>query len=144
MSADAPMQDRRDRPEPEPFRARRLEVSLTVQDLARSVAWYRDVIGFTVDRQHEREGTLIAVSLAAGDVRILLNRDNGARGSDRVKGEGFSFHLTTAQNIDAIAARITAAGQTLDTPPTDMPGGSRGFRVRDPDGFRFAVSSERT
>jgi uncharacterized glyoxalase superfamily protein PhnB len=129
------------RAEPQSFRARDLQASLTVKDLPKSLAWYRDVLGFTVDRKHEREGKLIAVSLKAGDVRILINQDDGAKGFDRVKGEGFSLQITTAQSIDAIAKRIKAAGGSLDTEPADMPWGARVFRVRDPDGFRFAISS---
>ncbi|MHB2033650.1 MAG: VOC family protein, partial [Gemmatimonadaceae bacterium] len=70
--------------EPETFRARALTASLTVKDLEKSLVWYRDVVGFTVDRTHEREGKLASVSLQAGDVRILLNQDNGAKGWDRV------------------------------------------------------------
>jgi len=31
-----------------------VEASLTVKDLDTSVAWYRDVLGFAVDRRHER------------------------------------------------------------------------------------------
>jgi uncharacterized glyoxalase superfamily protein PhnB len=131
------------RSKPESFRARSIDVSLTVRDLRASVAWYCDTLGFTVDREHERNGTLIAVSIKAGAVRILLGQDDGSKGADRVKGEGFSFQLTTAQNIDDIAARIKASGTTLDTEPTDTPWGARVFRVRDPDGFRFAVSSAR-
>jgi uncharacterized glyoxalase superfamily protein PhnB len=84
------------------------------------------------------------VSLKAGLVRILLNQDDGARGSDRVKGEGFSLQITTGQSVDAIANRIKGAGGTLATEPADMPWGVRAFRVMDPDGFRLAFSSERT
>src|SRR5713101_6290626 len=71
----------------ETLRGRRLDAALTVKDLQKSLAWYCDVVGFTVDRKHEREGKLIAVSLQAGDVRILINQDDGAKGLDRVKGE---------------------------------------------------------
>jgi uncharacterized glyoxalase superfamily protein PhnB len=124
-----------------PFTARTLEASLTVKDLERSLTWYRDVMGFAVDRRHEREGVLRAVSLRAGDVRILIGRDDGKKGWDRVKGEGFSLQLTTDQSIDAIASRIKSHGGTLDTEPTDTPFGSRICRVRDPDGFRFTISS---
>src|SRR5690242_21513409 len=46
------------RAQPESFRARTLNASLTVNDLAKSIAWYRDVVGFTVDREHERNGKL--------------------------------------------------------------------------------------
>jgi lactoylglutathione lyase len=131
------------RAQPETFRARSLSASLTVNDLRRSVAWYRDVVGFLVDQEHERGGTLQAVSLKAGDVRILITQDDGAKGFDRVKGEGFSLMLTTAQSVDDIARRITERGGILDSQPTDTPWGARVFRMRDPDGFRLVISSER-
>jgi uncharacterized glyoxalase superfamily protein PhnB len=118
-----------------------LAASLTVGDLERSMAWYRDVLGFAVDRKHEREGRLMAVSLAAGAVRVLMTQDDGAKGSDRTKGAGFSLQITTDQNIDELAAHIADAGTVLDTPPTDTPWGPRMFRVRDPDGFRWTISS---
>lgn len=123
------------------FQASELSASLTVADLEKSLAFYQDVVGFDVTQRHEREGKLVAISLRAGDVRLLINQDNGAKGFDRVKGEGFSLQLTTNESIDEIAARIKAAGVTLDTEPMDMPWGVRAFRFRDPDGFRFTVSS---
>ena len=119
-----------------------LGASLTVTDLQRSVAWYRDVVGFAVDREHEREGTLMAVSLRAGDVRVLLTQDDGARGADRQKGEGISLQFTTDRDaIDEVAARIEDAGGTLETKPTDTPWGVRVARFRDPDGFKLVLSS---
>src|SRR4051812_36502261 len=90
-----------------------LSVSLTVKDLSTSLAWYHEVLGFAIDRKHEREGRLVAVSLRSGSVRILLGQDDGARGWDRVKGEGFSMQITTTQSIDAIAAGIRARGGVL-------------------------------
>jgi uncharacterized glyoxalase superfamily protein PhnB len=124
----------------QPLQAESLDASLTVSDLSKSVAWYRDVLGFTVDREHRREEKLIAVSLRAGAIRILLGQDNGARGSDRAKGEGFSLRLTTTQDVDAIASRVKSHGGTLESEPADMLG-VRAFRLRDPDGFRFTISS---
>ena len=129
--------------ETQSFRGRKLEASLTVKDLQKSLAWYRDAVGFAVDQKHEREGKLIAVSLKAGDVRILINQDDGARGWDRVKGEGFSLQITTDQNVDDIAKRIRALVVTLESEPADMPWGERAFLFRDPDGFKLVISSER-
>jgi uncharacterized glyoxalase superfamily protein PhnB len=120
--------------------AQSLNVSLTVAKLRDSLAWYRDVLGFAVDREHERDGQLFAVSLRAGVVRILLTQDNGAKGADRVKGEGFSLQFTTVQDVDAVAARAKSAGATLDTEPSDFRG-MRAFRLRDPDGFRLVIST---
>ena len=99
-------------------------------------------MGFTVDREIEREGKLIAVALKTGVVRILIGQDNGAKGMDRVKGTGFSLMLTTAYSIDDFAHQIKARGGTLESEPADVRG-ARAFTVRDPDGFKLVISSER-
>jgi uncharacterized glyoxalase superfamily protein PhnB len=125
-----------------PLSAQSLEASLTTADVRRSADWYRDALGFTVDREFEREGRVFAISLRAGGVRLLVTQDDGARGPDRAKGEGFSLQITTSDDIDAIAARAKRAGTRLDTEPADM-WGVRAFRLRDPDGFRLTVSSPR-
>jgi uncharacterized glyoxalase superfamily protein PhnB len=101
------------------------------------------VVGFTVDRKIEREGKLRLVALKAGNVRLLINQDDGVKGWDRVKGEGFSLQITTDQKVDEIANRIKEHGGTLETEPADMPWGARIFRLRDPDGFKLTISSER-
>lgn len=126
-----------------PFLAQSLEASLTVRDLAASAAWYRDVLGFTVGREYRRDGALFAVAIVAGSVELLLTQDDGAKGSDRAKGDGISLQLTTAQDVDAIAAAIRSRGGVLDTEPADIQGVRRAFRLRDPDGFRFTISSPR-
>lgn len=120
-----------------------MEISLTVKDVEASLAWYRDILGFVVDRPYERDGKLMAVAMKAGTVRILLGQDDGARGIDRIKGEGFSLMLTTSQIVDEVAQRIKDRGGSLMTEPANMPWGSRIFRVQDPDGFKLVISSER-
>ena len=123
------------------FLGRTLSASLTVKDLRASLEWYQNVLGFTIDRRHEREGKLMAVSLKAGDVQILIGQDDGAKGWDRAKGEGFSMRITTEQDIDALANGIKARGGALLSEPVDTPWGVRVFRVQDPDGFKIAISS---
>jgi uncharacterized glyoxalase superfamily protein PhnB len=125
-----------------PLVAQSLQASLTVADVRRSVDWYRDVLGFSIDQEHEREGRLVAVSLKAGTIRILLTQEDGAKGADRIKGLGFSLQITTAQDIDALASNAKRAGATLDTEPTDA-WGVRVFRLRDLDGFRLVFASPR-
>jgi len=127
---------------PPPFAAKSLEASLTVANVGGSRDWYRDVLGFTVDREFERNGRLFATSMRAGAVRILLTQDDGAKGEDRVKGAGFSLQFTTLQDVDAVAAHAKRAGATLDSEPADA-WGARVFRLRDPDGFRLVISSQR-
>lgn len=118
-----------------------LEAALTVNDLEASIAWYCEVIGFTLDRKHEREGRIVAASLSAGDVRILLAQDDGSKGTDRLKGEGFSLQLTTTQDADELVEGIRSRGGEIAAEPVDTPWGARVFRLVDPDGFRLTVSS---
>ena len=130
------------RAEPATFRARSLSASLTVSDIRKSLAWYRDVLAFAVGQEYERDGQLLAVSLKAGAVELLLSQDDGAKGANRVKGEGFSLQFTTAENADDVAKRIKSRGGTLTSEPTDMPWGARVFRLHDPDGFKLVISSQ--
>jgi uncharacterized glyoxalase superfamily protein PhnB len=132
----------RERAQPESFRASALQGSFSVNDIQKSLAWYRDVLGFVVDQPYERDGKLRAVSMKAGAVRIVIGQDDGAKGANRVKGQGMSLQFTTSQDIDALAARIEKRGGKLETKPEDMYG-MRSFSVRDPDGFKFVISSER-
>ena len=127
---------------PQPLVALSLEASLTVGDVRRSMTWYRDTLGFTIDREFERAGQLQAASLRAGQVRILLAQDDGSKGQDRVKGVGFSLQITTTDDIDALADRAKRAGARLETEPADA-WGVRVFRLRDPDGFLLVISSPR-
>lgn len=129
---------------PEQLLGESLDASLTVKNLEQSAKWYVDVLGFSEDRRYEREGRLLAISLRAGIVRVLLTQDDGAKGLDRTKGEGLSLQITTQQSADALADRIKQHGWTLDTEPVTMPHGVRAFRLRDPDGFRFTISSTQT
>ncbi len=122
--------------------AKSLEVSLTVANLETSVQWYCDVLGFQIKNQYARGDAPFAVSLEAGDVQILLTRDDGSKGENRSKGEGFSLQITTGQDIDTLAEAARSAGGVLDTEPVDIFPGKRVFRLRDPDGYRIAMSSK--
>ena len=50
----------------------------------------------------------------------LIGRDDGAKGWDRIKGQGFSMQVTTVQNIEDLAKRIKESGGTLLSEPADM------------------------
>lgn len=126
---------------PEPLQGTGLNASMTVNDIQKSLTWYQNVLGFSVDQKYEREGRLAAVSLRAGDARVLIGQDDGAKGWDRVKGVAISLQITTAQSIDEIANRAKAAGGVLEADPADTPWGARMFRIKDPDGFTFVISS---
>ncbi len=114
--------------------------SLTVNDIEKSLAWYRDVLGFSVGERWEQEGKLGGVELIAGQVSFWLSQDDWKKGRDRVKGEGFRMHCETDQDVDRIAERIKAKGGRLTQEPKDEPWGGRDFAVVDPDGFKITIS----
>ena len=116
--------------------------SFTANDLAKSMAWYRDVLGFAVGERWEREGKLVGCELRAGGVSLMLGQDDWKKGRDRVKGEGFRLYCGTTQDVDALARAIKARGGKLDSEPADQPWGSRDFSVTDPDGFKITIGKE--
>jgi len=123
---------------PEKFRGA-ASVSFTVKDIQKSLAWYRDVLGLGVERAVERDGKCVFIALKAGDVRISLNQDDGAKGWDRIKGQGFSVNIAVTEDIDAIANRIKASGGKLDSEPVDAVWGARFFALTDPDGYKLGM-----
>ncbi len=131
----------KDRKQPETLRLQSVMPALTVDDLDASIAWYRDVLGFLVVQEHEREGKRVAVALQAGTVLFMLGQDDFAKGRDRVKGQGLRLYAVSGQDIDQLATDIKARGGALDQEPKDQPWGARDFAVVDPDGFKISISS---
>jgi uncharacterized glyoxalase superfamily protein PhnB len=133
---------RAQRQQPESLRLRSVAASFTVDDLQKSLAWYRDVLGFTVGERWEEAGRLRGVQLKAGGCDIMLNQDDFAKGRDRKKGEGCRVWVSTVQDITAIAARVKATGWPLDREPSETPWGDWAFALTDPDGFKITVIQE--
>jgi len=129
------------RRQPETLRLREAAPSFTVNDLEKSVAFYRDVLGCLEKERWERDGKLVGIEMRAGAVAFYLEQDDWKKGRDRRKGEAFSIYCTTAQDIDALAAAIKSRGGTLAEEPQSRPGGSRDFAVVDPDGFKIRIAS---
>ena len=116
---------------------------LTVKDVGKSLAWYRDVLGFAVQQRWEHEGKLMGVSLQAGKVGFKIGQDDWKKGRNRKKGVGFRLYCTTAQDVDALARRIVARGGKLDQVPRDQPWGMRDFALTDPDGFKITIGAQK-
>jgi uncharacterized glyoxalase superfamily protein PhnB len=116
--------------------------AFTANDLEKSLAWYRDVLGFVVEDRWEQDGKLTGVQLRAGNVTFMLGQDDWKRGRDRKKGEGFRIYCTTAQDVDALAEKIKSRGGMLDHLPQDHPWGTRDFALTDPDGFKITIANE--
>lgn len=131
------------RHQPETLRLRGLEPSLTASDLQRSIAFYRDVLGFVAGEEWREGGTLAGIELKAGSVSLFLTQDDFAKGRDRQKGIGMRLRCSTAQDLDRLAAQITARGGALDEGPREMPWGERQFLISDPDGFKLTFVQQR-
>ncbi|HWN44358.1 MAG TPA: VOC family protein [Thermoanaerobaculia bacterium] len=131
-----------ERKQPETLRLRAIMPAITATDLQASVAWYRDVLGFTVAEEYKQDDRVMGVRLMAGSVQLMLGQDDFAKGRDRQKGAGLRFFCTTAQDVDQLAAAIKERGGKLAHEPTDQPWGTRDFGVVDPDGFNISISTE--
>jgi uncharacterized glyoxalase superfamily protein PhnB len=117
--------------------------SLTVIDLQQSVDFFA-ALGFEVEDRWEHNGVLLGAMLRAGDARLGVSQDDGAKGRDRVKGVGMRIYIEADDNIDEVAARAKAAGVTLTREPHDTDWGSRAFEVTEPSGFALTIGSRST
>jgi catechol 2,3-dioxygenase-like lactoylglutathione lyase family enzyme len=139
MPAKAKTSSQPQRQQPETLRLRSVTPTLTVNDLQRSLAWYRDGLGFFVAERWEEGGQLQGVMLKAGMCEFGLSQDDFAKGRDRAKGIGFRLWCNTTQDVDEIAARLRAFGGTIVEQPGER-WDTYGFTAQDPDGFKITIS----
>ena len=113
-----------------------IAVGLTVNDVQKSIAWYRDVLGFTVGDLWKNGDVVFGAELKSGAININVTQDDWKLGRDRVKGQGVRMYIMTDSKIDQYAAAIKKRGGTLEQDPTDG-WGMRVFGIIDPDGFKL-------
>lgn len=118
-------------------------VGFTVNDISTSMAWYGDVLGFSVKQRWEHNGVLGGAELVAGDATVFIGQDDWQKGRDRVKGEGVRLYLYVKgrKDVDRIADGIRGRGGSLASEPVDA-WGARSFSLVDPSGYRITISSE--
>ena len=130
------------RQQPETLRFRSIMPSFTVNDIERSLAWYRDGLGFFVGERWEDGGKLKGVQLKAGACEFGLSQDDFAKGRQRDKAVGFRVWCYTSQDVDAIAARLAKFGGKIVEEPGNR-WNSYSFTAEDPDGFRITIIRDR-
>jgi lactoylglutathione lyase len=130
------------RQQPETLRLRSISPTFTVNDVQRSLAWYRDGLGFFVSDRWEEGGRLKGVMLKAGNCHLGLSQDDFSKGRDRPKGVGFRIWCETFQDVDAIAKRLRAFGGKFVEEPGDR-WDTYSFTAEDPDGFKITVARAR-
>ena len=114
--------------------------SFTVNNLEKSLAFYRDVLGFKVEQTWDEGGKVMGVSLRAGGVSFMIGQDDWKKGRNRSKGVGFRMFCMTDKSVDTLAKGIEARGGKLDQGPRDEPWGVRDISVTDPDGFKLTIA----
>lgn len=125
----------------ETLKARGLMPALTVNDLKKSIQFYRDGLGFEISDEMKEEGELKGVMIGAGGASLGLSQDDFGKGRDRVKGVGMRLYLETDQDIASLAQKAKVAGITLVQGPGPLPWGPVAFTVKDPDGFMLTISN---
>ena len=123
----------------EPLAARSISLGLTVNDMEKSLRFYRDALGFELGRTREVDGKIVFAVLDAGGGELSIGQDDFAKGRDRPKGVAMRIWIRTAQDVASIAARAKEAGVTLDGEPAPLPWGPVAFQVTDPDGFKLTI-----
>ena len=130
-----------ERRRPESLRLRRVSPTLSVHDIQRSLAFYRDVLGFVPKDLWQEGGGLRGVELIAGSVTVMLLQDDGDVGG-RAKGVGLRLWFRMAQDVEALADRVRARGGVVEL-GTERHGGAQFLTVTDPDGFTLTFAQER-
>jgi catechol 2,3-dioxygenase-like lactoylglutathione lyase family enzyme len=129
-------------------------ITLAVEDLERSLAFYRDGLGFDsagvvgAEFEDERTGAVGAIgmfNLAGGLIftvypRTELAKDAGVPLGPPKTGEFSIGHaVATRAEVDATLLRAEAAGATLLDKPHDRPWGIYFGYFQDPDGHLWEI-----
>ena len=123
-------------------------VGLSVFDLDAMLAFYRDVIGLTVDRvvPHPRGGTIAFMRGSAAEVLEMIRYDDPApidpaRRERRQTGiHHFGLQVADAR---AVHERLVAAGVELDGDLRENATGDLVIHFWDPEGNRLHVTQPR-
>ncbi len=125
-------------------RIRLFHVSYIVDDLEKSIEFYRDVLGFKHIRTQDMGFQRIAfISTGDGEPQIELKEVTAPfRG---MPTEGFSHVGIFVQNVDAIYEKSIEYGAEWRMKPTVLGPGAPYFgSMRDPDGYEIEVMENPT
>jgi catechol 2,3-dioxygenase-like lactoylglutathione lyase family enzyme len=113
-------------------RLRSLAPQFLVDDLDRSVAYYRDVLGFGFGTPW---GGFYAIGVRDGfELHLKCAPKNEAERRHRREGEHLDLYAAVA-GIDKFHAACVAKGATIIKPLAPTAWGTRDFYLLDPDGY---------
>jgi catechol 2,3-dioxygenase-like lactoylglutathione lyase family enzyme len=130
-----------------PFQFTKLTPNLVVADVARSIVFYRDVLGFTLTRTVPDEGPFVFASLESGPVEIFLNAmDAAAAEYPAFKGRPIGGTLTQFIMVTGIRQmHDTLAGRVTTVMPLEKKWyGVTEFAISDPDGYLITFAEIET
>ncbi len=104
---------------------------LSVHDLRKAIAFYRDVLGFELAWSWGTPADIAAV--CRDNIEITLTQRAGA------KPAGAGHLYLGVSGIDAWHARTEQAGAIFVVPIADRPYGMRDFRIADPSGNEISI-----
>ena len=137
------------------MRAKIFFITLAVDDLGRSVAFYRDGLGWPTegivgqefhDEVTGADGTIAFFTLETGLLLGLYERDNLAKDASLPAGPPssteFSLGLpaTSQAEVDQLLAQVEAAGGTVTAPAHMRPFGVYSGYFTDLDGHLFEIA----
>ena len=137
------------------MRAKIFFITLAVGDLGRSVAFYRDGLGWPTegivgqefhDKVTGADGTIAFFTLETGLMLGLYQRGNLAKDASLPPGPPSSteFSLgvpaTSRAEVDQLLAQVEAAGGTVTAPAHMRPFGVYSGYFTDPDGHLFEIA----
>lgn len=102
---------------------------LKVESMAKSLAYYRDVLGFEVDWEWGKPTGFACVS--RDDVCLFF-----CEGAQGASGTWISLFV---EDVDALHEQYEAAGATIIQAPINYSWGMREMNVEDPDGHRLRI-----
>lgn len=111
-----------------------------VRDLAASLTFYRDRLGFTEEYQFPPDGPAAFVALALGPATSLAlaaaaDGETGSHGRPIRLGGGHQFELCLyTDDLDRAVGELREHGAPVLVEPADQPWGERMAYVADPDG----------
>jgi uncharacterized glyoxalase superfamily protein PhnB len=118
--------------------------NLIVADIDRSLAFYREVLGFSVVATVPEQGPLVFAWVQRDDVSVFLNSAAGAAAdfpalAERpIGGTATLFMTLDAEDIrtgiDAMFAAVSRGARVV-MPLKDQFYGMREFAIEDPDGY---------
>lgn len=114
---------------------------LNVEDVARSIDFYRDALGFQVESSFEDAGRVAWARVRCADAELMLNA-HGELSRERRAREGYRDVVLylSVDSAEELHARLVGKGLAPGE-IRDEAYGVREFALRDPDGYELAITS---